>query len=489
MSASDRNRDLTAGVTAAQQEAGREKRRVALTSVAAAVLLTGMKTVVGLLTGSLGLLAEAAHSGLDLVAAIITWFAVRVSDKPADAEHLYGHGKVENLSALVETLLLLLTCGWIFYEAINRLFFEEVHIEATNWAFLVMIISIVVDLGRSKALKRVALKHNSQALEADALHFSTDVWSSCVVLAGLILVKLSNALPQHAAFLIHADSVAAMVVALIVVWVSLRLGRRTVDALLDRAPAGLTTAVEDAVQRIDGVLECRRIRVRQSGNQTFVDLALAVRRGLSLESSHALSHAAEEQIKALVPAADVVVHVEPQGDSDEKLTDRIRVIAANHGLGVHNIFITEEAGRIDVELHIETEEGLDLVRAHAQADMLEAAVRQDLSVIRRVTTHIEPSRERREPLRDVTASSGGLVRMIRQSVEETPGVAECHEVTVRQSGRDIYLTMHCTFAAGRTVREVHEISSRLEERLRRRIPHLTRVTTHAEPEPPARAGG
>src|SRR5512136_1252120 len=235
----------------AEKTAEQEKRWVALTSVLAAVFLTTMKIVIGLLTHSLGILAEAAHSGLDLIAAGVTFFAVRVSDRPPDREHPYGHGKVENLSALVETLLLLGTCAWIIYEAIDRLFFKSVHVEASVWSFVVMGVSIAVDLTRSRALMNAAKKHNSQALEADALHFSTDVWSSSVVIAGLVAVSLGQWLHEHspvrADWLFRADAVAALGVSVIVVWVSLQLGRRTVNVLLGSAPKEMTTQIEQAV--------------------------------------------------------------------------------------------------------------------------------------------------------------------------------------------------------------------------------------------------
>src|ERR1700746_110138 len=227
-----------------------EKRSVAGNSVLAAIAITALLIVVGVTTGSLGILSEAAHSGLDLVAAIITFFFVQVSDKPADADHQYGHGKVENFSAFIETGLLLLTCIWIIYEAIKRLFFRSVEIEPTLWAFLIMFISIGVDVWRSKALAKIAEKYDSQALEADALHFSTDVWSSSVVILSLLLVFMGRAL--HVDRLRVAGPGAALVVAGIVVHVSWRLARKTIDALLDAAPAGVRSKIIDAVRRVQG---------------------------------------------------------------------------------------------------------------------------------------------------------------------------------------------------------------------------------------------
>lgn len=469
--------------------AAREKRRVALVSIIAAVGLTAAKLVVGLLTGSLGLLAEAAHSGLDLVAAVITYLAVRVSDRPADSEHHYGHGKIENLSALVQVLLLLGACGWIVLEAVERLRFQTVHVEATAWAFLVIAGSIVVDFSRSRALGRAARKHGSQALEADALHFRTDIWSSAVVLLGLALVRAGAHTP-HAAGFQRADAVAALIVALLVIYVSVRLGGRTIDALLDRAPAGLATAVTRAVRAVDGVLACRRVRLRSAGNRTFIDLVIGVARGLSLERSHAIAEAAEQRIRALLPRADVVVHVEPQRGAGETLAERIRAIAVNAGHTVHNVLVSEEAGRLHVELHLETDADLELREAHDQADRLEATISAELPGVTSVTTHIEPHRDGPQRRPDVTAGSAALLQEVRRIVDQTPGVVACHDLTVRRAGRDVFLTMHCTFAAGLAVRDVHEISTRLENRLRAAIPNLVRVTTHAEPvgEPPGPAG-
>jgi cation diffusion facilitator family transporter len=300
---------LTASAPA-NHAAEREKRLAALSSVIAAVGLTSFKIIVGLMTGSLGILSEAAHSGLDLVAALVTFFAVRVSDRPADTLHRYGHGKVENFSALIETLLLLATCAWIIYEAVQRLFFKDVAVEVSIWAFLVMGVSIVIDFSRSRMLLRAARKHNSQALEADALHFSTDIWSSSVVILGLIAVKLSEQ-SSRLEFLAKADAVAALIVALIVIVVSVRLGKRSVSALMDAAPPLLAEQIERAVEAIPGVLDCHRVRVRTSGPQVFIDVHVVMDGTQSLESAHALGKRVEETVRQITPGADVTVHEDP----------------------------------------------------------------------------------------------------------------------------------------------------------------------------------
>ena len=288
----------------------KEKNSAALNSVAAAFLLTGLKVVVGLLSGSMGILAEAAHSGLDLAAAFVTWIAVRAASKPPDRDHAYGHGKVENLSALVETLLLLATCVWIIHESFQRLTSRHVQIDASIWAFAVMGISIAVDVSRSRMLYRVAAKHRSQALEADALHFSTDIWSSGVVILGLLGVRLAGWYPGLS-FLLQADAVAALIVAGIVVVVSGRLGLRTIQALLDSSPPGVDQRISATVAAMDGVFDCHAVRVRHSGPHYFVDLHISVDGEQTLRAAHALTERVERAVEAILPGADVTVHPEP----------------------------------------------------------------------------------------------------------------------------------------------------------------------------------
>lgn len=290
--------------------AQKEKTAAALSSVVAAVGLTSFKLIVGLLTNSLGILAEAAHSGLDLAAALMTFFAVRVADKPADREHPFGHGKVENLSALFETVLLLATSAWIIYEAVQRLFYKSVHVESSIWAFVVMGASIVIDYTRSRILYRAAKKHNSQALEADALHFSTDIWSSSVVILGLAGVALSHYVPRLT-WMYQADAIAALVVAVIVIFVSAELGWRTVQSLLDTAPRGVADQIAKSVSEIQGVSDCHAVRIRPSGARWFVDLHVTMDGNTSLNEAHQMTETIEEEVQAILPQSDVTVHVEP----------------------------------------------------------------------------------------------------------------------------------------------------------------------------------
>jgi len=288
---------------AGNSKATEEKKSIALTSVIAAIFLTGFKLVIGILTGSLGILSEALHSALDLVAAIITFFAVKFADVPPDEGHNYGHGKIENYSALIETLLLVLTCVWIIYEAIRRLVTHRVQIEVTIWSFIVIVCSIVIDFSRSRALYRVAKKHDSQALEADALHFSTDIWSSSVVLIGLIGVSFNFN---------YADPIAALIVAMIVLTVSYRLGKRSFDALIDRAPKGLHERVEAIVKDVLEVKQFHDIKVRESGPYKFVDINIHVDKNMTIDHAHEISHRVEKAINSKIKNVKVMVHVEPE---------------------------------------------------------------------------------------------------------------------------------------------------------------------------------
>jgi cation diffusion facilitator family transporter len=280
----------------------KEKKRVAGISVFAAIFLTGFKLVIGILTGSLGILSEALHSALDLVAAIITYFTVRISDKPADKHHHFGHGKTENFSALLETLLLVITCVWIVYEAINRLVSGNTHIQVTIWSYVVVITSIVIDVSRSRALYKVARKYNSQALEADALHFSTDIWSSAVVLIGLLCANFG---------FYAADSIAALGVAIIVLTVSYRLGKKAINVLLDRSPLTLSDEIASIIQLIPDVVYFHDLKVRVAGADTFVNVTIHIDPGLNIKDAHAISHKVESIICSRIERCEVHIHYEP----------------------------------------------------------------------------------------------------------------------------------------------------------------------------------
>jgi len=463
--------------------AEKEKREAALSSVMAAVLLTVLKLAVGLLTGSLGILAEAAHSGLDLVAALVTFFAVRISDKPPDERHLYGHGKVENLSALVETLLLLITCVWIVYEAIQRLFFKSVEVDASFWAFGVMAVSIVVDISRSRILYRAARKHKSQALEADALHFSTDIWSSAVVIGGLILVWLGQRLGSQWSWLAKADAVAAVAVAFIVVYVSLQLGKRTVAALLDAAPPGLAERITSEASQMPGVYSVGPVRVREAGPSTFVDLTVNVDRSASLEEAHQIATAVGDRISALVYSGDVVVHVDPVRQSEECLVQTVSAIAARLGMRTHNVHAHEVRGRCYLDLHVEVPIEMTLGQAHDQVSHLELAVLDELPQVSDIHSHIEPTARTVAPLTTLDVQEEDDLRaQIVAIAKEVYGLRGYDRLHIR-SGPDGYdVAFHCLADPDLPVTEAHRLADEVEKQLRTRIPGVSQVLVHVEPE-------
>jgi cation diffusion facilitator family transporter len=455
-----------------------EKRAVAGNSVLAAMAITTLKVVVGFSTGSLGILSEAAHSGLDLVAAIVTFFSVRVSDKPADADHQYGHGKVENFSAFIETALLLLTCIWIIYESIRRLFFHRVEIEPSIAAFLVMLFSIVVDFWRSRALGRIAAKYDSQALEADALHFSTDIWSSSVVIVGLLVVLWGR--KAGIAWLSDADPVAALFVAGVVISVSARLARKTVDALLDAAPKGIRASIMDSVSRVEGLLEVDRVRIRRAGNRYFADLSIGLARNVTFQRSEQVAEAVTNAVHAVLPDADVVVHSVPRAVHSENIFDRIRAVAARNNVNVHDVSVQDLNGQIHVEQHLELDERLSLKDAHDRVTVLEKEICSDVPEISSILTHIESEPATIEPgegsLRDAK-----LEKRLRKVAAAFPEILDVHDVQIKRVRERLYISCHCTMSDHLPLSRVHDIQTDLEIRFKQEAPELFRVLIHPEP--------
>jgi cation diffusion facilitator family transporter len=455
-----------------------EKRAVAGNSVIAALLITGAKIAVGVTTGSLGILSEAAHSALDLIAASLTYFSVGVSDKPADADHQYGHGKVENFSAFVETGLLLLTCVWVVYEAVLRLFFRRVEVEPSLWAFAVMLASMAVDVWRSRALGRIASKYESQALEADALHFSTDVWSAGVVVVGLVLVLLSRT--YRLEWLGKADPVAALFVAGVIVSVSWRLARRTIDALLDAAPVGVRGQIVAAVSRVDGVLEIGRVRIRRAGNRYFADLAVGLARTVTFQRSEQLVAAVTDAVRSVLPDADVTVQPLPRAQRSENIFDRIRAVATRHNLNVHDVSVQDLAGRLHVEQHVELDERMSLKSAHDQVTELEADMRSEVPEIADILTHIESEPATIEE-GDEVVRDAGLESKLKKVAKEFAEILDVHDVQIKKVRGRIYVSCHCTFSDDLSLAKVHDIQTELEIRFKQAAPELFRVLIHPEP--------
>jgi cation diffusion facilitator family transporter len=455
-----------------------EKRAAAGNSVLAALVITSLKILVGFTTGSLGILSEAAHSGLDLIASILTFFSVRVSDKPADADHQYGHGKFENFSAFVETALLLLTCAWIIYEAALRLFFRRIDIEPSPAAFAVMIFSMGVDWWRSRALGRIATKYDSQALEADALHFSTDIWSAGVVVIGLALVMAGRA--YHIEWLRDSDPIAALFVAGVVVTVSWRLARRTIDALLDAAPKGVRSQIYEAVSHLDGVLEVDRVRIRRAGNRYFADLAVGMNRTVTFQRSGQLVAAVTDSVRHILPGADVTVQPLPRAQGSENIFDRVRAAATDKNLNVHDISVQDLDGQLHVEQHIELDERMTLKDAHDRVTELEADMRREVPEISEILTHIESEPATIERPEEVI-SDAQLEHRLRAVASEFPEVLDVHDFVIKRVRGRLYVSCHCTMSDDLSLARVHDIQTELEIRFKQDAPELFRVLIHPEP--------
>jgi cation diffusion facilitator family transporter len=459
-----------------------EKKRAALLSVGSAVVLLSLKTFLVVRTGSLGVLSEALHSGLDFLAAIITYLSVRMSDQPADEGHPYGHGKFENFSAFVETALLLITAVLIIYEGIDRLFFHHVHIQPSVIAVLILLVALSIDITRAKALGHVARKYHSEALEADALHFSTDVWSTIVVIAGIGLVWAGET--WNLPWLVYADSIAGLAVAGVILWVGSRLGRRTLDALVDAAPEGLRQEIARAVARMEGVLDVDRVRVRRAGNRHFVDATVSVARTTSLEQVHALSDAIEKRIGEIVPS-DVMVHAEPRAPQGEHLFESIRALAQRLGLAIHDVTALQQSGKLFIELHLEVDENLRLREAHRQATKLEEGIRALRDAPTEVNIHIEPlGTHIATPdagLGEMKLLAGAVEEFLNSLPSEYDELVNCHDARVRQVEHRILVSCHCTMRSDLPINKIHDVTAALVDRVKEKFPQIHRVTIHPEP--------
>ena len=450
------------------------KERVALGSIAASAGLAAAKAIVGLLTGSLAILSEAGHSLIDLSATVLTYFAVRLSGKPADKEHQYGHGKVESVTALAETALLFLLSAIVIWEAAQRLIGAQAHaVEATVAAFAIIACSIVVDFFRARTLRRVAAETSSEALEADALHFGSDMWSSVAVLVGLCGVALGYS---------WADATAAIVVAVFICVAGWRLGRRTIDTLTDTAPEGVSERVTAIARQVPGVVSVERVRARPAGAVLFVDLAVGVSRTLPLDRVSAIKDRLTRAIRAELPRAEVTITTEPRALDDETVRERVMMIARNRGLAIHHVAVQAIEGRLAVSVDLEVEGTMALNAAHEVASGLEEAMREELGPDVEVETHIEPLPADVLPGRDASAARIAEVReALAALAAEIADLGEVHDVRVRETRDGEIVNFHCQVDPALSVGAVHDAVDALERRLRRRFPLIQRVIGHAEP--------
>jgi cation diffusion facilitator family transporter len=449
------------------------KRRAAIASIAASVLMTFMKLFAGVMAGSLALLSEAGHNGLDIAASGLTYFAVREADKPADEEHPFGHGKIEAVAALAQTGFLFVLAVGVVFVAVRRLGGAPAAVDANVYAFAAILISIAIDLARWRGLTAVARRTRSDALAADALHFSSDLVASVLVLIGLAATR---------AGLPHADAFAAIGVAAFIGVAGFRLGRRTIDALIDAAPKGVAGALRLAVENVPGVAGTDFIRLRRNGAKVVGDLGLFVSRTLPLERVAAIKLDVASAIHASLPDVDVTVTANPLALDDETLLELIQLIAGRRHLFVHHLAVQNVGERKSVTLDLEVDGRMSLAAAHEIASQLEEAIAAELGRNIEVETHIEPLE---------TQELGGLaanpafVERITASLTRNAALGgalrDIHDVRVRHSAGGYFIIFHCLADPRLSVAATHDHVDALERALRNEFPEVTRVVSHAEP--------
>jgi cation diffusion facilitator family transporter len=468
-----------AALQPASQNTHREKRGAAISSLVAALLLAALKFAAGLLTGSLALLSEAAHSTLDLIASGITLFSVQVSDRPADEDHNYGHGKVESLSAFVEVCLMLASSIWIITEAAQRIFIHRKSLVLPLWTFAIPVFAIVVDSFRSRSLLRVARRHGSAALEADAVHFHTDIWSSAAVLLGLIATWAGAhyAIPR----LELADPIAALAVSAIILRACWKLARQTIDALLDSIPKQTHRDILLELTSIDGVHDVERVRVRRAGNDYFVDLTIGLARNLTFQRSEQIVMSATGAVKRLLPTADVVVHTVSRAALTESVFDRIRAVALRAGVPIHEVSVQEQDGKLHVEQHVEVDEKLTLRAAHDFVTTLETRMLQEVPEIATILTHIESEPAQIAHAASLDRDDRALEVGLRTVARAFPQILDIHDVMVTRLSDRIQLSCHCTLPDDLSMDAVHDIITAFEINVKSDYPQVYRLLIHPEP--------
>lgn len=452
----------------------KDKERVALVSMISSGGLAIAKFAVGFLTGSIGLISEGVHSSADFVATLVTWWAVRVSHKPADANHHFGHGKMESMAALFEVVLLFAAAGWIALEALSRLFGEPHVIDGAWIAIAVLVVSIIVDFWRVRALRKVAKATDSPALEADALHFLSDMLSSGVVLIGMVFVAFGY---------MSADAIAALIVACFIVVAAAKLGRRVFDTLVDAAPEGARGIIAAKVSRIPEVIDVERIRVRSAGTTLFVELAVAVSRSLPLDRVAALKAEIVDTVKQKFPNAELTVVAEPRAVHDETIEAHVRIIAANRGAAIHRLTIQQVNDRLSISLDIEVKASLSVKQAHDIASELEEAIRDELGADTEIDTHIEPMAANWLDGQEISDDQFQSLKHVLVSAAEQGGIVkEVHNVRIRSTELGLIVNFHCRLPPDMMVTDAHAAVDEVERHVRSQRPDVARVVGHAEPQ-------
>jgi cation diffusion facilitator family transporter len=448
------------------------KARVAAISIIASAGMAAAKFVVGIAIGSLALISEALHSSVDLVATIVTWLVVRLSDRPADAEHHYGHGKFESLSALGVIAMLYVLAGGILVEAYSRLREGAPPPTLSAVPFAVLLLDIGVNLWRALALYRTARDTKSQALAADAMHFASDVLGSVAVIAGLALSGLGYA---------WGDAAAAIGVAVVISALGLRLARSTVETLLDQAPAGVSETAAAAIRAVAGVVDVERLRVRMVGPTHFIDAVVQVPRTYPIGRIDEIKRKAQEAVSRALDDADLTFTAVPVARNNESVRERIMVIARNSGLAVHHVTVHDLGGKLTVSIDLEVDGDMALAAAHDIAHDLERNIRDEFGEDVEVDTHIEPLEPGLPLGSDAAPDRIDTIRTALSGFAADGAIHDIHNVRVRDTDAGEIVNFHCRAARSMSVIKVHENVDAIERALRRAFPTVKRVISHAEP--------
>ncbi len=449
------------------------KEKAALGSIAASVVITLGKGAAGLATGSLALISDAAHSLLDVFATIFTWLAVRAAGKPADAEHQYGHGKVESLAALAETAFLFLLSGAVAYEGVRRLSTGETEFSFHWSAVAVLLASIVIDAWRWYVLAKVARETSSQALAADALHFSSDLINSVLVLVAFGAAAFGY--PQ-------ADAFVAIGVAVFIAVAGFNIARRTVETLLDAAPSGVAESIRSAAEGVPGVVDVEAVRVRSSGTHLFADIEIAVPRMMAVDRLDAIKRRIADAVHENHADAIVTVTAAARALDEETVLERVLLIAAKRRTPVHHVTVQTVGERLSVSLDVEVDARMSLGAAHTIASRLETAIREEFGGDTEVETHIEPLTVPNLQGRDVEAElAGSVAASLSRAAAEVGTISDVHSVRVRDTEHGLVVNYHCRVDPALDVATVHEAVDRLEHLVRNDHPAIVRIVSHTEP--------
>lgn len=460
------------------------KRSAALGSMLAAAVMTALKLAAGIFSGSLGVLSEAAHSGIDLAGTTLTFFSIQIADRPADANHPYGHGKFENLSAFGEVLLMAISCLWIILEAMNRIIHHTVELHHSIWPILVLLASIAVDYWRARRLRIVAILTHSPALAADAFHFASDIWSTIAVLLGLGASYIGARF--QISTLKYADPLAAIVVSMMILRLTVLLSRETLSVLTDQIPAETRAAILREVSRLPEVIAIEQARVRRSGATYFADLTIALPRSFTFERTNALVEETRLAVQRVIPDADVVIHTIPRESRTESIFDRVRAVAARNNVSVHELSV--QSYRVDshqqlrVEQHLELNERMTLRTAHDFVTRLEEEILRNTPEVDSILTHIESEPATIESQLDTEAGFKRIEEALQHTAKEFPQIVDVHEILIGRTDEHVHLSCHCSLPDDLPMAQVHHIITALEDRLKLECPEVYRVMIHPEPQ-------